>query len=706
MNKGFGKYYSSSFKAAFRCLYRKRGNFFRYYAYIFIEMLSFLFFPIRPICKGLNYQIANDVNENRSIALSLGVKNIAGGKTYWSTIVALIYKTFVVIGIVFACLLPASLIAGVAYGVYAYFYYYGNNLPIVLIIGGVPSALVLVIALIYIPIRLVPIGFINNKNPNIDASRSVFISFDAMKKEGKFTLFLIHLVSITLCLLLIALIGVPFLLYYLNVLAKDQFYLVPILMATISIFVFAFLPLFILAAQCSKERLFYDVIQNPKDFKKNLENIVFKRDRNMSTANALVKNFDDVVNQDKLHTEKVKVKIVNYDTIEDEEETEVVDNVSKKEKLQKVKEQKKLQKENKKHKEEQIFDSEPNPEEGREEFAEEKALEPLEDEQHDVMQPNVSEIPNDEEDNLIPEEAESQPEDVKEEKNDEVEESIDTLEASDEVINETIAEEVLEEKQAEHLEEENKEPQITEEFAEEINDLKKEVEEMAQELKESKAEPTVEDVTDDTETVALEPKQAPEVVEEAKEGIKEEAPAEEPQEEVVEEQPQPEVEAEPVSDEAIEPVEKPAEPEEETPAAPVEEKVAEEPEVKEEEKSKATKTRVIAKKPAAKTAEKKTTTKATKVADTKETKTATTKTTEKKAATKAKEEKPKATTKDSTTKSAATKTTKAAEKPAAKTTATKTAAKSTAKTTTKAKAEAKEEPKKATVKVIKAKPKK
>ena len=596
MNKGFGQYYKGSFGAAYRCLYKKRGNFFRYYAYIFMELLSLIFFPIRPITKGLNYQIANDANEGRSIALSLGGKNVVSGKTYWSILVALFYKAFIIIGIVLAALIPAGLLFGIAYGVYAYFYYAGKGMPIILIIGSIPAGLVLLVSVLYIPIRTVPVGFINNKNPNIDAARCVFISFDALKKEGKFTLFLIHFVSILLTVLILALIGVPILLYNLKVITANLFYLVPITMVGIAIPVLVFLPLFILVAQCSKERLFYDLIQNPQDFKKDLENIVFKRDRNLSTANALVKNFNDVVDEDKLHMEKVKVKIKNYDVIEDEEIEEIV---SKKEKLQRVKEQKALQKDYKNREVKQIFDDEPNPEEGKD------------------VEPVVEETAFEE---AAPEEVSTQP-------------AMEEPEVLEQTLEEQVEEtkEVAEPEAMEPQVELDEQPTLETETPEEVQEETEVVEEDAEP---EAVEPEVSEPEESEAVPASEPEpvtEEPEANEEAQE---------EPTEEPTLEEPEEVVESEPVVEETKEPEEVEPEPTSEA---------MEEPAI---EEAKPAKARVVAKKPATKTTEKKTATKST-----------TTKTAEKKTTAKAKEEKPKATTKAAEKKTTATKAaTKPAEK--------------------------------------------
>ena len=555
MNKGFGYYYKKSCGSAFRCLYKKRGNIFRYYAYIFMEILSLIFFPIRPITKALNYQIANDANEGRNIALSLGLKNIANGKTYWSTLLAIIMKAFIIIGIVVACLLPAGILFGISYGVYAYIYYQGKNMMLILYIGMVPAALVLLVSLIYIPIRTVPVGFINNKNPNVDASRSVFISFDALKKEGKFTLFLGHLVSIIICVLMVALIALPYILYTAGILKPSMFYLVPILMSTIGAVVLVFLPLFILTAQCFKERLFYDVIQNPKDFKKDLDNIVFKRDRKISTANALVRNFDDVKNQDKLHVEKVKVKVENIEADEDEEVFD--EDVSKKDKLKRVKEQKKLQKEFKDREVKEIFDDEPNPEEGKE-------LEtiPVEENVEAPVEKMPTEMPVEVEATEVPVETEQAPvenetveaqEPVEEAPTEvtpvEPEETDTPVETPEEPSQEAEAEPTDESAEAEEAEDDN--------LDEELDELEDDEEEPAEA---TPVEP------------ATEPQPEPEAPKEEPEPVKEEAKVEAP--------------AEPETKET-EPVEAPEEP---------------------KEKPKAT-TRVTAKKTAAKATEKKATTK-------------------------------------------------------------------------------------------------
>lgn len=283
MNRGFKKYYKEGYNNAKEAL-RKKGNLCRYYLYVFVSLLSYLFIFVKPVIDMAGVRLLKMIRADKEIAVSKAISSSDNAKSYWTCLLAYIIKGLMILAIILVIGLIGFALAGFGYAIYSASAF-SDELYYLPIIHMIPAIVILAIFIIALPILTVPISYIADTNPNMGASKVLFLSVDSLKKTGKGTLFLSYLIE-GLIKLIFILIPLGFYAYlYNNLLSEPAEVMgimigVAILVTIVDAIVYVlFITKFIVGLKLSRILLFEDLVLDNFNGAKRLTGIEFKEEK-------------------------------------------------------------------------------------------------------------------------------------------------------------------------------------------------------------------------------------------------------------------------------------------------------------------------------------------------------------------------------------------------------------------------------------------
>lgn len=283
MNRGFKIYYKEGYNASKEAL-KKKGNLCRYYLYVLVNLLSCLMIFIKPVVDMAGIRLLKMIRSDKDIAVSKSISGSDNSKSYWTCLLAYLIKGLMILAIILAIGLLGLALAGFGYAIYSASAFSKElyNLPIIFM---VPAIAILVIFLLALPMLTAPISYIVDTNPNMGASKVLFCSIDALKKDGKRTLLISYLLEVLIKILFLVIpIG---LLAYLNSNLLSEPAEVVGLMIGITILVIIaeiivyilFVTKFVLALKLSRVLLYEDLVLDNFNGTKRLTGIEFKEEK-------------------------------------------------------------------------------------------------------------------------------------------------------------------------------------------------------------------------------------------------------------------------------------------------------------------------------------------------------------------------------------------------------------------------------------------
>lgn len=283
MNRGFKKYYNEGYNNAKEAL-KKKGNLCRYYLYVFVSLLSYLFIFAKPVIDMAGVRLLKMIRADKEIAVSKAISSSDNAKSYWTSMLAYVIKGLMILAIILVIAILGFALAGFGYAIYSASAF-SDELYYLPIIFMIPAVVILAIFIIALPILTVPISYIADTNPNMGASKVLFLSVDSLKKTGKGTLFLSYLIEGLIKLIFIL---IPFGFYaylYNNLLSEPAEVMgimigVAILVTIVDAIVYVlFITKFIVGLKLSRILLFEDLVLDNFNGAKRLTGIEFKEEK-------------------------------------------------------------------------------------------------------------------------------------------------------------------------------------------------------------------------------------------------------------------------------------------------------------------------------------------------------------------------------------------------------------------------------------------
>lgn len=283
MNRGFKKYYNEGYNNAKEAL-KKKGNLCRYYLYVFVSLLSYLFIFAKPVIDMAGVRLLKMIRADKEIAVSKAVSSSDNAKSYWTSMLAYVIKGLMILAIILVIAIIGFALAGFGYAIYSASAF-SDELYYLPIIFMIPAVVILAIFIIALPMLTVPISYIADTNPNMGASKVLFLSVDSLKKTGKGTLFLSYLIE-GLIKLIFILIPFGFYAYLYNNLLSEPAEVMGIMIGVAILVTIAaaivyvlFITKFIVGLKLSRILLFEDLVLDNFNGAKRLTGIEFKEEK-------------------------------------------------------------------------------------------------------------------------------------------------------------------------------------------------------------------------------------------------------------------------------------------------------------------------------------------------------------------------------------------------------------------------------------------
>ena len=319
MNRGFKTYYKEGRKVAKR-MYKTKGNFIRYYIFLFSAILGGIFLP--SFYQLANVRMAKNLRQSNQISVSKLFKSGDNPKSLYTMILSFFLSLFIFLGGVLAISSAGGLLLLLASAIS--FLIFDDFVLIVYIIFLAPVGIGLIIFIVEYFLSLSPRAYIVDTVDNVGASDVLNKSFTSMKK-GKFTLFMLNFVPSLIGLAIsVGLLSIPTLIY---LLLGNINYLF-IVLSTVLFIVAIILILFIIpkvhttinvGALSFFEDVVFDKYNDVFETKGvDIKNINIKKFRVDSIEENLAKLFDETKCREPLkEDEKEKEVFVEKDIIKD-----------------------------------------------------------------------------------------------------------------------------------------------------------------------------------------------------------------------------------------------------------------------------------------------------------------------------------------------------------------------------------------------------
>ena len=258
MNRGFGYYYREGISSSAKALFRNK-NYFRYFAYYFMELIGRLALIFNPLFDLANVRQGKLVRKEKDVCVSQSFREIGRGRTGRTYFVTVCVEGLLFLAGLLMIASVTLVLASVGYGISML----TDNLdPLVfMIIFSVPGG---VIALAYVgimPLIFAPTPYIAANNPDIGVGDTLSACFNTMKANGKLTLFLNVLVTLAAKLGCLAFFGACGYLIWNSLRYEDVLVLALVGWNALALVVYAIVaPIFTLALRAANNRLFEDIV--------------------------------------------------------------------------------------------------------------------------------------------------------------------------------------------------------------------------------------------------------------------------------------------------------------------------------------------------------------------------------------------------------------------------------------------------------------
>lgn len=298
MNQGFRKYYKESFKSSNKALKRNYVYYFIYNVFCLLASTTIVLIPIVMISR---VKLVKKINKDNKLDVLGSFENTDKPISFWKLVLVSYAQFFLILSGIVVILLSALIMAGLGYGITLLT---GKNYLLMAILFTIPSGILLLVYLFIVSIRVIPVQYLIEINPEMEISVILKNSFLGLKNNGKCTMFVNNLLYFLIELIMLVAIGL--LAYLVNdavellvnlnrtLIPTDFMYLGQFILAfTLVLVLYCFIsPRFTLTYLGVKTSLFNDMITTISN-DRVVKGLVFNEKKVLNSSDELLKLFDD-----------------------------------------------------------------------------------------------------------------------------------------------------------------------------------------------------------------------------------------------------------------------------------------------------------------------------------------------------------------------------------------------------------------------------
>ena len=298
MNRGFAYYFGRALKTALTVIW-KNHNVLKSVAYLFMGFGATLTCVFRPMLAMAAVTQAKTAERRGDYVVAPAFSEACKPLPFWTMFMACVLETLIMLG---GYLLCGIIIAALVFVAMAMAYASAATATATITLIALFSAPGVLITLLYASVMGIifsPTAYVVESNPGITAAEVVSVCFNTMKPNGKLIVFLTHLITIGIELV-VALIclGVTALIYAAMPAGAVKLFVICVwLIASLAI-VSLTLPTCLLAKNIALKNLFEDIAQDPVNASKrtagiNITNITGAEFEYETIHDKLVDMFDE-----------------------------------------------------------------------------------------------------------------------------------------------------------------------------------------------------------------------------------------------------------------------------------------------------------------------------------------------------------------------------------------------------------------------------
>ena len=333
MNQGFRKYYKQSFKSSNRALKRNYIYYFIYNVFCLLASITIVLIPIVMISR---VKLVKKINKENKLDVLGSFENVDKPISFWKLVLVSYAQFFLILSGVVVILLSALVMAVLGYGITLLT---GKNYLLMAILFTIPSGIMLLVYLFVVSIRVIPVQYLVEINPEMEFSVILKNSFLGLKNNGKCTMLLNNFVYLLIELPMLFAIGL--LAYLVNDAAEllvnlnrvliptDFMYLGQFILPFILVLIlYCFIsPRFTLSYLGVKTSLFNDLVTTISN-DRVVKGLVCNEKKILNSSDELLKLFDDTKLDKQNNKKLVESKtIVKTDNKKKKEEIDAVEQI-------------------------------------------------------------------------------------------------------------------------------------------------------------------------------------------------------------------------------------------------------------------------------------------------------------------------------------------------------------------------------------------
>ena len=333
MNQGFRKYYKQSFKSSNIALKRNYIYYFIYNVFCLLASITIVLIPIVMISR---VKLVKKINKENKLDVLGSFENVDKPISFWKLVLVSYAQFFLILSGVVVILLSALVMAVLGYGITLLT---GKNYLLMAILFTIPSGIMLLVYLFVVSIRVIPVQYLVEINPEMEFSVILKNSFLGLKNNGKCTMLLNNFVYLLIELPMLFAIGL--LAYLVNDAAEllvnlnrvliptDFMYLGQFILPFILVLIlYCFIsPRFTLSYLGVKTSLFNDLVTTISN-DRVVKGLVFNEKKILNSSDELLKLFDDTKLDKQSNKKLVDSKtIVKTDNKKKKEEIDAVEQI-------------------------------------------------------------------------------------------------------------------------------------------------------------------------------------------------------------------------------------------------------------------------------------------------------------------------------------------------------------------------------------------
>lgn len=333
MNQGFRKYYKQSFKSSNIALKRNYIYYFIYNVFCLLASITIVLIPIVMISR---VKLVKKINKENKLDVLGSFENVDKPISFWKLVLVSYAQFFLILSGVVVILLSALVMAVLGYGITLLT---GKNYLLMAILFTIPSGIMLLVYLFFVSIRVIPVQYLVEINPEMEFSVILKNSFLGLKNNGKCTMLLNNFVYLLIELPMLFAIGL--LAYLVNDAAEllvnlnrvliptDFMYLGQFILPFILVLIlYCFIsPRFTLSYLGVKTSLFNDLVTTISN-DRVVKGLVFNEKKILNSSDELLKLFDDTKLDKQSNKKLVDSKtIVKTDNKKKKEEIDAVEQI-------------------------------------------------------------------------------------------------------------------------------------------------------------------------------------------------------------------------------------------------------------------------------------------------------------------------------------------------------------------------------------------